>query len=170
MTLIAFVGVALFAMLGRSAQSPTPRLRLPRVPSLAAGAATSQIAFMRDTYAQAHKELYVMNADGSGQRLLARGAWEDIAWSPDGREIAFLRVGAGEKPGLYVVKADGSGERRLTRDAQASGLAWTPDGQTIAFTRVRGGYRDVYVMNADGSGQRRLVQRGISRAGRPTGS
>ena len=102
-----------------------------------------------------------MNADGSGQRLLERGAWEDIAWSPDGREIAFLRVGSGEKPGLFVVKADGSGQRRLTRNAQASGFAWAPDGQTIAFTRVRGGYRDVHVMNADGSGQRRLAQRGI---------
>jgi TolB protein len=75
-----------------------------------------------------------------------------MAWSPDGREIAFLR-----DLSFTVVSVDGSGERVLTRNAIGSGFDWASDG-TIAFTRVRGGYRDIHVMNADGSGQRRLAR------------
>ena len=33
--------------------------------------------------------LYVMNADGSGQRMLTRDVFTGFAWSPDGRKIAF---------------------------------------------------------------------------------
>jgi WD40-like Beta Propeller Repeat len=77
-------------------------------------------------------EVYVVNADGSGQRRLTRNAAGDFAptWSPDGRKIVFERrrdvnpMGGG----LYVVNADGSGQRRLTRDGQDA-PAWSPDGR-----------------------------------------
>ena len=79
-------------------------------------------------------KIYVMNADGSGQRRLTGGTAdfeESPAWSPDGRKIAFVR------DGVYVVNADGSGERRLTRIRAAfRGLAWSPDGLK---DRLRGG-------------------------------
>jgi dipeptidyl aminopeptidase/acylaminoacyl peptidase len=162
------VAIGVFTAYARTTQSsPSPSLT-PR-PALAAKAVSSQIAFMRDPagVGQAHKELYIMSADGSGQRLLARETGlGEMAWSPDGREIEFSRASS-ENPGLYAVKVDGSGERRLTRNGH--GFAWAPDGQTIAFTRVRGGYRDIWVMNADGTGQRRLAQRGHHHGGRPTG-
>ena len=94
-------------------------------------------------------DLYVINADGSGERRLAQDAGFDGVWSPDGRKIAFVRDGPPAE-GIYVINADGSGERRL---ADGSGPVWSPDGQTIAFARDLA----VWVMNADGSGQRRLT-------------
>ena len=57
-------------------------------------------------------EIYVMNADGSGQKRLTRRAGDDWApdFSPDGRRIAFTQL-----PGtIWTMNADGTGLRKLT--------------------------------------------------------
>jgi Tol biopolymer transport system component len=169
-SLVAIAGSVVFAVFDRTANSQGTASGFARA-GLATGAARSQIAFTRDpgpNAGQAHKDLYVMNPDGSGQRLLAHEAglgW-DIAWSSDGREIAFLRAGSSGDGGLHVVTVDGSAERLLTPDAV--GFDWASDG-TLAFTTIRGGYRDIWVMNADGSGERRLVERGLQPRWSPDG-
>ena len=97
------------------------------------------------------KALYVMNADGSGLRIVARvERLATPAWSPDGRRIVFQgwRDGA-----VYVVNADGSGQRTLARRGHTP--AWAPDGRRIAFV-ITG---KLYVVNADGSGHRTLTPR-----------
>ncbi len=97
------------------------------------------------------KALYVMNADGSGLRIVARvRQLATPAWSPDGRRIAFQGRRDGHSGALYVVNADGSGQRTLARRGNAP--AWSPDGRRIAF--VSGA--KLYVVNADGSGHRTL--------------
>ena len=114
------------------------------------------------------KEIYVVSADGSGQRRLTRDARYAAtpAWSPDGRKIAF-EGGPYALSGVYVVNADGSGQRRLARNGRAP--AWSPDGRTIAF------FSDskIYLMNADGSEHRPLTKPLAGRSallrGRPTG-
>ena len=107
-------------------------------------------------------ELYVMNADGSGQRRLTRDPAIDngATWSPDGRQLLFHRAPVFRRAlprsvGLWVMNADGSGQRRLA--AATGAAAWSPDGRMIAYSRGTGDAREIYVMNADGSGQRRLT-------------
>jgi Tol biopolymer transport system component len=110
-------------------------------------------------------EIFVMNADGSGQRNLSRHPAHDFypAWSPDGRKIAFLSRRDGRLE-IYVVNADGTGLRRLTNSPRGEyGPTWSPDGRKIAFLRLLRQRGELYVMNADGSGERRLVPRNGTR-------
>jgi Tol biopolymer transport system component len=178
--LVALVGIAVFLAYERTAQSQTAS-PAPAAPSGAAGTPSSKIAFLRlvnGARGESSYELYVMNADGSGKRRLARSplAGNDLfravpAWSPDGRKLAFaiqLRRSAGlcDRAGacndeIFVMNADGSGLRRLTRNAVPDGhAAWSPDGRKIAFLSWRDGTgADVFVMNADGSDQRNLTRK-----------
>ncbi|MGY1722938.1 S9 family peptidase [Blastococcus sp. SYSU DS0533] len=66
----------------------------------------------------------------------------DVAWSPDGEELAFVSAGRDGAVldlgrGVHVVRTDGSGLRRVT-DARAhcSLPAYTPDGGSIVLTAV----------------------------------
>ncbi len=78
--------------------------------------------------------LAVMNADGSGQRILGasvvqrmlgiRGA-EEPAWSPEGEKIAFASYAGRNNSEIYVMNADGSAQTRLTH-SPASDLAAAP--------------------------------------------
>jgi Tol biopolymer transport system component len=104
-------------------------------------------------------EIYVMNADGSGQvRLTHHSALDrSPAWSPDGTRIAFASYRDGNYE-IYVMHVDGTGLTRLTDHPAADGApAWSPDGTQIAFESNRDGNYEIYLMNADGSGQTRLT-------------
>jgi Tol biopolymer transport system component len=98
-------------------------------------------------------EVYVMNADGSGQTNLTNnpnGDWQPT-WSPDGSKVAFVRNNG---VGIVVMNADGSDQTPLSLGGDAP--AWSPDGTKIAFTG--GAPSEIYVANAaDGSGVTQLT-------------
>lgn len=98
-----------------------------------------QIAFS-NVGASGRSEIYVMNADGTGERKLV-GMGGDLfspTWSPDGRRVAFMS-NVNRQQGVYspyAVRTDGHGLTRLTDAVAAdSGPAWSPDGKEIAFSR-----------------------------------
>ena len=154
---VALVAVVVFTAFERTARSQTASPASAAPSSPAAVPAQARIAFMADLFHDPGKgppapALYVVNADGSGKRILTRTAWnfEAPAWSPDGRKLAFeRRVGplakgqCGCDIDLFVMNADGSGQRNLTRNPVYDYRpVWSPDGQKLVFGR----YRDVWVM------------------------
>jgi dipeptidyl aminopeptidase/acylaminoacyl peptidase len=79
-------------------------------------------------------ELWLLATDGSTQRQLTdrRGKVSSPAWSPDGKQIAFV-FSAKDKPAqVYVIDPDMGEARQLTHLPMApSGLKWNPTGEKI---------------------------------------
>ena len=101
--------------------------------------------------------IYIMNADGTGQRFLTSGACP--AWSPDGQSISFLGF-IGNSPTLSVIRTDGSGKTALVQSTFTQVLCssvWSPDGSRVAFTKSVTGNEEVFAVNADGSNEIRLT-------------
>jgi Tol biopolymer transport system component len=104
-------------------------------------------------------EIFVMNADGTGQTNLTNNpaADDDPGFSPDGTKIAFVSTRDGNRE-IYVINADGTNPTRLTNDpADDIQPGFSPDGTKIAFASNRAGNRDIYVMNVDGTTPTRLT-------------
>ena len=113
------------------------------------------------------KELWTMNADGSGAAQLTGGGggYHEADWSPDGTRIVFRRVLPGSGGGdLWMMNADGTDARLFyAGDRMDSDPRWSPDGKRIAFVRIvpkeliGGTTSEIFVINADGSNLIRLT-------------
>lgn len=84
---------------------------------------------------EGREQLFVMNADGTGQRQITRdnADHEDPAWSPDGRRIAFIRIADGHKI-IHLIDPDGGNLTPLTPPTQSAiHPVWSPDSTRILY-------------------------------------
>src|SRR5713226_1236726 len=111
----------------------------------------NQIAFGRVSGCFCAFSVVVINADGSGEKVLTDNGFPG-AWSPDGKRIAFSGPG-----GVFVMNRDGTGVTQLTSFNGEGPADWSQDGKQILLVSRRSGTNQLYVMNADGTGVTRLT-------------
>lgn len=115
-------------------------------------------------------QIWIMNADGSGERQLTAGppaaADHDPVLSPNGKRIAFTRITSSEEgpaEQLWIMNADGGDQTQVTfpgaAGQHAHGASFSPDGRQLAFSHFdpATGYHDVSLINVDGTGQHALT-------------
>jgi Tol biopolymer transport system component len=157
--LVALLLAALVALAAASSASARPQR--PAGPS---AAKPRWMVFVAQRPGLSAQQLFRITTAGTGLKQLTKGNFpaEAPAFSPDGKRVAFARLGAG----IYSVNVDGSGLRALTKNGRDGFPAWSPDGKQIAFIRPVGSVWRAMVMSASGGGERPLGKAPSS--GRPT--
>ena len=103
--------------------------------------------------------LRVADADGEGGQVALNSPEPIIspAWSPDGRELAYVSFES-QKAVVYTQEV-ASGKRRAIANFRGSNSApaWSPDGQMLALTLSREGGSQLYTMSRSGEGLKRIT-------------
>ena len=117
------------------------------------------IAFVSDR-TSTFPTLCVMNADGSGRRVLStpglqEEAADSMAWSPDGSELAVTLFNEPGPTQIALVPL-GSTAHQLSRvltDLAGGALdpTWTPDGSWLAFAGRTAEAVEIYAVQPDGT-------------------
>jgi TolB protein len=104
--------------------------------------------------------LHVTDADGEGGHIALASPQPIIspAWSPDGRQLAY--VSFEDQKAVVWVQELTSGERRRVANFRGSNSApaFSPDGRTLAMALSREGLTQIFSMPVAGGNPTRLTQ------------
>ncbi len=92
------------------------------------------------------------------------------SWSPDGTQIAFLRL-IGDVQSLWITRTVGGQSKPLVADGlirientllpylrvQTSNFSWSPDGKKIAYVSDKNDRQNLWTIAADGSGETQIT-------------
>ena len=122
-----------------------------------------QIAFTSNRTGR--PQIWIMNADGSGQMQITRETWCDRpTWTPAPfNEIAY----ASQAGGGYDIKifdfATRSTKSLTNGEGSNESPAFSPSGRHLAFTSSRAGKYQIFIMGRDGEGLRQVTRDGENR-------
>jgi dipeptidyl aminopeptidase/acylaminoacyl peptidase len=96
------------------------------------------VAYVREAYDvmtdRARRSIWLVDPASGAQTPVMSGA-ASPRWSPDGKRLAYVAAGEGEKPTIFVRwMATGETARLATLPEGPGSLSWSPDGRQIAFS------------------------------------
>jgi TolB protein len=115
--------------------------------------------------AESTYQIFTVSPSGENLRQLTFDniSKESLAWSPDGRRIAF--VGGGPRnQDIYTMNADGSGKVAITSSKRDDyDPAWSPNGRKLVFSRDVGKQpyppnHDLFTVRSNGTNVVRLTR------------
>ncbi|HEY4611747.1 MAG TPA: DPP IV N-terminal domain-containing protein, partial [Bacteroidota bacterium] len=121
---------------------------------------TREVPVPGDTSGAPHYDIFVMNADGTGEVRLTNleGFASGAAWSPDGKRIAFYLAEGKKISDIFIMDNDGKNIQNVTNDSTENySPSWSPDGQWIAYTSGSSKNYDVSAIRSDGTNRVRLT-------------
>jgi TolB protein len=124
------------------------------------GVSSTEIAFVSDR--SGNKEIYVMNADGSGARAATanRSINNFPGWSPDGEAIVYTSYRSGNEAHLFVSSRGARRPGRLvpTLNRAQYRAVFDPSGRRLAAVVSDGSAPDLYLVDSNGGNLRRLTR------------
>jgi TolB protein len=122
------------------------------------GVFATRIAYV--TRAGGRYALRIADADGEGGQVALQSPDAIIspAWSPDGRQLAYVSFES--QKAVVWVQDVATGQRRRVADFRGSNSApaWSPDGRQFALTLSREGGSQLFTLPVEGGTPRRLTQ------------
>jgi dipeptidyl aminopeptidase/acylaminoacyl peptidase len=119
--------------------TPEALWAMGRIGSVAVSPDEKQIAYTVSYYSvpqnKSNSEVFVMNADGSGNTQITHDAWQEgqPTWFKDGKKLAFLCNESGSSQ-VWEMNPDGSGRKQLTQyEGDIEGFSFSPDGKKLLF-------------------------------------
>ena len=165
-------------------ESPQPPLRVTPLTSYAGyesypsfSPSGDQVVFRWDGDNQDNFDIYVkLVGEGTPLRLTHDPAADEApAWSPDGRQIAFMRFGSQSEGAadVMLVPPIGGPPRKLAQidslqidsPGFSMGLAWSPDGKHLAVVGRDSSQAPygIFLLSVETGKKRRLTQPRVSR-------
>lgn len=120
----------------------------------------------RLAYLGPDRNLWIVNADGSGQKRLTEfeeGIDGLFDWSPDGQEIAFHKSEYNGTESVYVFNLKDDSLVQLATGFESvntfNRFSWSPNSTQMTFVESLIGEGVLYIVNSDGSGLKELFRR-----------
>lgn len=117
--------------------------------------------------------LYQVPVLGGTPRKLTTGINSSVAFSPDGKQIAFFAYFFGNEDRVMIANSDGTGQRQLAvRGGDEyffweafSGVSWSPDGKTLATLIGHKNYMSVATISVASGETNHFTQQKWGRVG-----
>ena len=119
--------------------TPEALWAMGRIGGVAVSPDASKVAYTVSYYSvpqnKSNTEIFLMNADGSGNTQLTQDAWQENqpVWIKEGKKLAYLSNESGSTQ-VWQMDPDGTDHRQLTDyEGGIEGFAFSPDGEKLLF-------------------------------------